>query len=229
LASRARPSAWSNAGANHHRRARGPPAPGSRLPAPFGALLGIPGGIGIYDAAKNGGGATTVPSALWLVAMVVLTVLVIAVLTAIPTLMASTTSVRPRIVRKLDLPFTQRGRTRGSAHPNGRAYGRWHRAVASGLLPRLASPISGGCRDYWRTLLQRGVLSSPFRTQCVEAGRLTDRGHRTSRLLVGGARDALGSTLGRPKRLCDAEATRRRRRWRQSVRPVTTQTSSTST
>ena len=67
-------------------------------PAPFGALLGIPGGIGIYDAAKNGGGTTTVPSALWLVAMVVLTLLVIAVLTAIPTLLGSTTSVRPRIV-----------------------------------------------------------------------------------------------------------------------------------
>src|ERR1017187_9060290 len=80
-------------------------------------------------------------------------------------------------------------------------------ALQSGLLPRLASPISGGCRDYWRTLLQGGVLSSRFRTQCVEAGRLTDRGHRTSRLLACGARDALGSTLGRPKRLCDAEAT----------------------
>jgi putative ABC transport system permease protein len=48
-------------------------------------LLGIPGGIGIYDAARNGPGATTVPSALWLVAMVVLTLLVIAVLTAVPT------------------------------------------------------------------------------------------------------------------------------------------------
>src|ERR1017187_4708300 len=51
-------------------------------------------------------------------------------------------------------------------------------ALQSGLLPRLASPISGGCPDYWRTLLQHGVLSSRFRTQCVEAGRLTDRGHR---------------------------------------------------
>jgi putative ABC transport system permease protein len=54
-------------------------------PALLGALLGIPGGIGIYDAARNGGGATTLPSALWLVAIVVLTLLVIAVLTAIPT------------------------------------------------------------------------------------------------------------------------------------------------
>jgi putative ABC transport system permease protein len=51
----------------------------------LGALLGIPGGIGIYDAAKSGGGATTFPSVLWLVVMVVLTLLVIAVLTAIPT------------------------------------------------------------------------------------------------------------------------------------------------
>jgi putative ABC transport system permease protein len=55
----------------------------------LGALLGIPGGIGIYDVAKSGGGATTVPSALWLVAMVILTLFVIAVLTAIPTRMGA--------------------------------------------------------------------------------------------------------------------------------------------
>ena len=54
-------------------------------PALFGALLGIPGGIGIYDAPKNGSGPTTLPSALSLVLMVVLTLLVIGVLTAIPT------------------------------------------------------------------------------------------------------------------------------------------------
>ena len=53
-------------------------------PALLGALLGIPGGIGIYDVARSGGGATTLPSALSLVAMVGVTVLVIAVLTAIP-------------------------------------------------------------------------------------------------------------------------------------------------
>jgi putative ABC transport system permease protein len=53
------------------------------LPALLGALLGIPGGIGIYDAAKNGG-ATTIPSALWLGVMVGVTLLVIAVLTAVP-------------------------------------------------------------------------------------------------------------------------------------------------
>ena len=54
------------------------------LPALVGALLGIPGGIGIYYAAKNGPGATTLPSALWLIATIVLMLLVIAVLTAIP-------------------------------------------------------------------------------------------------------------------------------------------------
>jgi ABC-type lipoprotein release transport system permease subunit len=54
------------------------------LPALAGALLGIPGGIAIYGTPKNGGGATTIPSALWLVVMVVVTLLAVAVLTAIP-------------------------------------------------------------------------------------------------------------------------------------------------
>ena len=54
-------------------------------PALLGALLGIPGGIAIYDGARSGGGTTTLPSALWLVAMVILTLLVIAGLTAVPT------------------------------------------------------------------------------------------------------------------------------------------------
>lgn len=49
-----------------------------------GALLGIPGGIAVYDVAKRGG-STTVPSGLWLTALVVLALVVIAVLTAIPT------------------------------------------------------------------------------------------------------------------------------------------------
>jgi hypothetical protein len=53
------------------------------LPAMAGALLGIPGGIGIYGATKDGG-PTTIPPALWLAAMVVVTLLVITVLTAIP-------------------------------------------------------------------------------------------------------------------------------------------------
>ena len=54
-------------------------------PALLGALLGIPGGIAIFDGARSGGGTTTLPSALWLVAMVILTLLVIAGLTAAPT------------------------------------------------------------------------------------------------------------------------------------------------
>jgi putative ABC transport system permease protein len=55
------------------------------LPAFVGALLGILGGIASYDAARSGPQAATLPNALWLVAMVVLTLLVIAVLTAVPT------------------------------------------------------------------------------------------------------------------------------------------------
>jgi len=55
------------------------------LPALLGALLGIPGGIVIYEASRNGPGTTTLPSAPWLVTLVVLTLLGIAVLTAIPT------------------------------------------------------------------------------------------------------------------------------------------------
>jgi putative ABC transport system permease protein len=54
------------------------------LPALAGALLGIPGGIGIYDAARKGPGVTSIPSALWLAVMVVVTLLAVAVLTAIP-------------------------------------------------------------------------------------------------------------------------------------------------
>jgi len=51
-----------------------------------GALLGIPGGIAIYDGAKShGGGPTTLPSAASLVAMVAATLIVIAVLTALST------------------------------------------------------------------------------------------------------------------------------------------------
>ena len=55
------------------------------LPALLGALLGIPGGIVIYDAPRNGPGPRSLPPSLWLAALVVLTLLVIAVLTAIPT------------------------------------------------------------------------------------------------------------------------------------------------
>jgi ABC-type antimicrobial peptide transport system permease subunit len=53
------------------------------FPALAGALLGIPGGIGLYDAAKNGG-STTVPPTWWLAATVLATVAVMALLTVIP-------------------------------------------------------------------------------------------------------------------------------------------------
>jgi ABC-type lipoprotein release transport system permease subunit len=62
------------------------------LPAMAGALLGIPGGIGIYGATKDGG-PTTIPPALWLVAMVVVTLLAITVLTAIPARIGARRSV----------------------------------------------------------------------------------------------------------------------------------------
>lgn len=57
---------------------------GQLLPALAGALLGIPGGIAVYDAAKNGPGPTTIPSGLWLAVLVAGTVLAVALLTAIP-------------------------------------------------------------------------------------------------------------------------------------------------
>jgi putative ABC transport system permease protein len=55
------------------------------VPALLGALLGIPGGIGIYAAARNGPGDLTLPSALWFVALIAITLLVIAVLTTVAT------------------------------------------------------------------------------------------------------------------------------------------------
>ena len=62
------------------------------FPALAGALLGIPGGIGLYDAAKHGG-STAVPSTSWLVAMVLGTVLVVAALTAVPARIGARRSV----------------------------------------------------------------------------------------------------------------------------------------
>jgi putative ABC transport system permease protein len=53
------------------------------LPALPGAILGIPAGIGLYAAASNGG-VVTIPPVLWLVAVVLGTMLVVAGLTAIP-------------------------------------------------------------------------------------------------------------------------------------------------
>lgn len=53
------------------------------LPALAGALLGIPGGIGLFAAANRGGYSGTVP-VWWFVAVVLLTVAGVAVLTAVP-------------------------------------------------------------------------------------------------------------------------------------------------
>ena len=53
------------------------------LPALAGALLGIPGGIGIYDAVKNAG-SPVIPPAGWMTVMVLGTVLAAVVLAAIP-------------------------------------------------------------------------------------------------------------------------------------------------
>jgi putative ABC transport system permease protein len=58
------------------------------LPALVGALLGIPGGIAIYNN-PNHHGATMLPSAAWVLATIVVTLLVIAALTAVPTLIGA--------------------------------------------------------------------------------------------------------------------------------------------
>jgi putative ABC transport system permease protein len=55
------------------------------IPALAGALLGIVGGIGIYDAVRNGPEGATLPSTLSLAAMIAVTLLATAVLTAVPT------------------------------------------------------------------------------------------------------------------------------------------------
>jgi putative ABC transport system permease protein len=62
------------------------------LPALLGALLGIPGGIGIYNI-PNHHGPMILPSAWLLLATVVLTLVVIAVLTAVPTRIGTRRSV----------------------------------------------------------------------------------------------------------------------------------------
>jgi putative ABC transport system permease protein len=54
------------------------------IPALIGALLGIPGGIALYEIPKTSG-TTTLPSPLWLLAMVVVILAVIAVLSVAPT------------------------------------------------------------------------------------------------------------------------------------------------
>jgi putative ABC transport system permease protein len=53
------------------------------LPALAGALIGVPGGIGLYTVAKNGG-PTVIPPALWIVAAVLGALLALVGVTAIP-------------------------------------------------------------------------------------------------------------------------------------------------
>jgi putative ABC transport system permease protein len=54
------------------------------IPALIGALLGIPSGIALYEIPKTSG-TTTVPSPVWLLAMVMVILLVIAILSLVPT------------------------------------------------------------------------------------------------------------------------------------------------
>jgi ABC-type lipoprotein release transport system permease subunit len=54
------------------------------MPALAGALLGIPGGIGLFMAVNKDGGPVTIPPAWWLIATVLGTVAAVAALTVIP-------------------------------------------------------------------------------------------------------------------------------------------------
>jgi putative ABC transport system permease protein len=54
------------------------------LPALAGALLGIPGGIGLYTAVNQDGGPVTIPPLWWLVATVLGTAAAVAAITAVP-------------------------------------------------------------------------------------------------------------------------------------------------
>jgi ABC-type lipoprotein release transport system permease subunit len=62
------------------------------LPALLGTLLGIPGGIAIYNNPSHSG-ATMLPPTFWTVATIVLSLLVIAALTAVPTRIAARRAV----------------------------------------------------------------------------------------------------------------------------------------
>jgi putative ABC transport system permease protein len=53
------------------------------FPALAGALVGIPGGIGLYSAVKHGG-PTVIPPVGWLIVLVLGTAVVVAGLTALP-------------------------------------------------------------------------------------------------------------------------------------------------
>jgi putative ABC transport system permease protein len=63
------------------------------LPTLVGAILGIPGGFGLVEAVRKGGGVVTTPPAWWLVALVAGTLAVVAVLTAVPARIGARRSV----------------------------------------------------------------------------------------------------------------------------------------
>ena len=64
------------------------------LPALIGALLGIPGGFGLVNAVRhNAGSVVTTPPLWWLAAVVIGTVAVVAVLTAVPARIGARRSV----------------------------------------------------------------------------------------------------------------------------------------
>ena len=71
------------------------------LPALLGAMLGIAGGIGIYYAAKNGPATPALPSRLSLAALIALTLLATAVLTAVPTCIGARHAVADILRREL--------------------------------------------------------------------------------------------------------------------------------
>jgi putative ABC transport system permease protein len=65
------------------------------LPALAAAIVGIPAGIALFAAVRNGGGALTYPPAWWLAAVVLATPLVVGALTVIPSRIATRTGVAP--------------------------------------------------------------------------------------------------------------------------------------
>jgi putative ABC transport system permease protein len=65
------------------------------LPALAAAIVGIPAGIALFAAVRNGGGPLTYPPAWWLAAVVVATPVVVGALTVVPSRIAARASVAP--------------------------------------------------------------------------------------------------------------------------------------
>jgi ABC-type lipoprotein release transport system permease subunit len=65
------------------------------LPALFAAAVGIPVGIALFVAVRNGGGPLVYPPAWWLAVVVIGTPIVVGALTVVPSLMAARASVAP--------------------------------------------------------------------------------------------------------------------------------------